>query len=135
MLDIVMTRSSRYSTRQISEQVMKARRATDLAPLPPCTNIFTRTMGLPCAHRISSLLERSEAIPLTDIHPFWRIGLSEESEYLPLLEPLIPLPRSKKRKWYQLEQSSQGQAIQKCKRAPFKYTVCGEVGHTRRSCK
>jgi hypothetical protein len=57
-------------------------------------------MGLPCAHQISSLLEGHKAIPLVDIHPFWRTGLSEvESEYLPLLEPLMPRPM--KRKWDQ----------------------------------
>ena len=132
----IVTRTSRFSIRLISEQVTKARRATKIAPLPPCTNTFTRTMGLPCAHRVSSLLESSKAIPLTDIHPFWRTGLSEmEPEYLPLLEPLIPLPKPKKRKWDQLEQNEDGEAINKRKRAPFKCTACGKVGHTRRSCK
>lgn len=131
----IMTRTSRYSIRQISEQVTKAKRATEIAPLPPCTNTFTRTMGLPCAHRISSLLENNKAIPLTDIHPFWRTGLCEsESEYLPLLEPLIPLPKPKKRKWDQLEQNNKGEPIQKRKKAPSKCTACGKVGHTRRSC-
>ena len=131
----IVTRTSRYSIRLISEQVTKARRATKIAPLPPCTYTLTRTMGLPCAHRISSLLESNKTIPLTDIHPFWRTGLSElESEYLPLLEPLIPLPKPKKRKWDQLKQNNKGEAIKKRKRAPFKCTVCGKVGHTRRSC-
>ena len=132
----VVTRTSRYSIRLISEQVTKARRATSLAPLFPCTNTFTRTMGLPCAHRIASLLESNKAIPLTDIHPFWRTGLSEmESEYLPLLEPLIPLPKQKKRKRDQLEQKDDSEARNNRKRAPFKCTSCGKVGHTRRSCK
>jgi hypothetical protein len=130
-----MTRTSRYSIRRISEQVTKAKRATDLAPLPPYTNIFTRIMGLPCAHRISSLLKSRKAIPLTDIYPFWRIGLSKELEYLPLLEPLIPLPKAKKRKIDQLEQNNECEAIRKRKKAPSKCTACGKVGHTRRSCK
>ena len=43
----IATRTSRYSIRLISEQVTKAKRATKIAPLPPCTNTFTRTMGLP----------------------------------------------------------------------------------------
>ena len=93
-------------------------------------------MGLPCAHRISNLLESNKAIPLTDIHPFWRTGISEvEAEYLPLLEPLIPLLKPKKRKWDQLEENNKAEAIQTRKRAPFKCTVCGKVGHTRRSRK
>lgn len=67
---------------------------------------------------------------------FWRTGLSEmEPEYLPLLEPLIPLPKPKKRKWDQLEQDDDGEALKRQRRAPFKCTACGEVGHTRRSCK
>lgn len=43
----IVTRTSRYSIRLISEQVTKARRATKIAPLPPCTYTLTRTMG-PC---------------------------------------------------------------------------------------
>lgn len=132
----IMTRTSRYSIRRISEQVTKAKRATNFVPLPPCTNTFTRTMGLPCAHRIFTLLESNKVIPLTDIHSFWKTGLCEtESEYLPLLEPLIPLPRTKKRKVEQLEQNTEGEAIQKRKKAPSKCTACGKIGHTRRSCK
>ena len=72
--------------------------------LDPCTNnVFSRTTGLPCAHRIASLLERNEAILLAEIHPFWKTGLCESSPaYLPLLEPLIPLPKPRKRKQDQL---------------------------------
>lgn len=135
----IMTRTSRYSIQRISEQVSKAKRATDLAPLPLCTNTFTRTMGLPCAHRISSLLESNKAIPLTDIHPFWKTGICDtQSEYLPLLEPVVPLPRHKKRRKDQLEQNNganEGETMQKRKKAPSKCTTCGKIGHTRRTCK
>ena len=130
----IMTRTSRYSIRRISEQVSKAKRATNEAPLPTCTNTFTRTMGLPCAHRISSLLGSNQAILLTEIHPFWRIGLSEgQSSYLLLLEPLIPLPRPKRKR--NQDQEGEGEPSQKRKKAPPKCSTCGEVGHTRRSCK
>jgi MULE transposase domain len=134
----IMLRTSRFSIRRISEQVSKAKRATEIAPLRPCQNGFTRTMGLPCAHRIFDLLKRNQAIPLTDIHPFWRIGFSEsESEYLPLLEPLIPLPKPKKRKRDEAQavENIEGEPNQKKKKAPPKCSICGIVGHTRRSCK
>ena len=132
----IVTRASRYSIRLINEQVTKTKRATDLAPLPPCTNTFTRTMGIPCAHRISGLLERNEAIHLAEIHPFWRTGLCENvPAYLPLLEPLISLPRPKKRKQYQMERSYENEAMHSRKKAPSKCTACGKVGQTRRSCK
>jgi len=65
-------------------------------------------MGLPCAHWIYTLLESNKAIPLTDIHPFWKPAFVTESEYLPLLEPLIPLPKRKKRKLEQLDQNNEG---------------------------
>lgn len=107
------------------------------AAISPCTNTFSRTMGLPCAHRIATLLEGNAAIPLSDIHPFWRIGLSDTediSEHLPLLEPLIPLPKPKKRKRDEVEQKKVEEPIQKRKKAPSECTACGIVGHTRRSC-
>jgi hypothetical protein len=55
-------------------------------------------MGLPCAHRIARLLEVKQPIPLTDIHPFWRQNLApdDQSEYLPLLEPRLPIPKVKR---------------------------------------
>lgn len=133
----IMTRTSRYSIRRISEQVSKAKRATEIAPIPPCTNTFSRTMGLPCAHQIATLLEGNAAIPLSDIHPFWRIGLCDTEdilEHLPLLEPLVPLPKPKKRKRDEIEQKKVEEPIQKRKKAPSKCTACGIVGHTRRSC-
>jgi hypothetical protein len=66
----IRKRTSRYSLRLITEQASIAKRATPEAPLSICTNIFTRTMGLPCAHRIASLLSTHQPIPLSDIHQF-----------------------------------------------------------------
>jgi hypothetical protein len=93
-------------------------------------------MGLPCAHRIFDLLKRNQAIPLSDIHPFWRIDLDQgDSDYRPILEPMIPLPKPKKRKRDEAQAAEIiGEPVQK-KKAPPKCSTCGEVGHTRRSCK
>lgn len=81
-------RPSRYSISLVSKQAYIAKRATPEAPISKCTNIFTRTMGLPCAHRIAPLLMNHQTIPLSEIHQFWRAGLGNElSEYLPILDP------------------------------------------------
>jgi hypothetical protein len=66
----IRKRTSRYSLRLISEQASIAKGATPEAPLSKCTNIFTRIMGLPCAHRIASLLSTHQPVPLSDIHQF-----------------------------------------------------------------
>lgn len=126
----ITKRTSRYSLRIISEQASIAKRATPQAPLSNCTNIFTRTMGLPCAHRIASLLSTHQPIPLSDIHQFWRIGLGNElSEYLPILDPLIPPPPSRKSN----HDTSDQRVIKK--KAPSKCSNCREIGHIIRSCR
>lgn len=81
----IVTKTSQYSLKLIKEEARRARMAviaTDPIPLPPCTNVFSRTVGLPCAHRLGALLASNEPIQLTEIHPFWRTGLSDSvSEY------------------------------------------------------
>jgi hypothetical protein len=128
----ITKRTSRYSISLIYNQATIAKRATPEAPLSKCTNIFTRTMGLPCAHRIASLLSTYQPIPLSDIHQFWRIGLGNEAlEYLPILNPLIPQPPARKSNHYT---KSSNQKITK-RKAPSKCSNCGEIGHTIRSCR
>jgi hypothetical protein len=127
----ITKRTSRYSISLISNQATIAKRATPEAPLSKCTNIFTRTLGLLCAHRIASLLSTYQPIPLSDIHQFWRIGLGNEvSEYLPILEPILSLPQ---RISNQDNISSDQRVIKK--KAPSKCSNCGEIGHTIRSCR
>jgi hypothetical protein len=130
-------RTSRYSISLISNQAAIAKRATPEAPLSNCTNIFTRTMGIPCAHRIARLLIEHQPIPLSDIHQFWRLGLgNESSEYLPILDPLAPLPPPRipnKDTSYQRNKTSDQRVIKK--KAPSKCSNCGEIGHTIRSCR
>jgi len=133
----ISKRTSRYSISLISNQATIAKRATPEAPLSNCTNIFTRTMGLLCAHRIARLLIEHQPIPLSDIHQFWRLGLgNESSEYLPILDPLVPLPPPRKPNQdtsYQRNKTSDQRVIKK--KAPSKCSNCGEIGHTIRSCR
>jgi ribosomal protein L32 len=143
----IVKRTSRYSLYKISNQVDIAKRATPYAPLSKCTNIFTRTMGLPCAHRIADLLAKHKPIPLSDIHPFWRISLyNESSEYLPILDPLLLPPTrrlaqdkisDRNNKTSDQRTSDQRTSDQRSskKKAPPKCSNCGEIGHTIRSCR
>jgi hypothetical protein len=64
---------SRYALILIDRQHQKATKATTEAPLSVCTGAFTRIYGLPCAHRIDSLIKQNQPIPLANIHQFWRI--------------------------------------------------------------
>ena len=61
-------------------------------PLKPCTNSFTRSMGLPCAHRIKSLIrpESSMSIPLSEIHRHWYLKPNEDIIHDPILELRAP---------------------------------------------
>jgi hypothetical protein len=69
----LIRRVSRHAIILLVQQHDKVKRATQTAPLVQCTNVFSRTMGLPCSHRISDILESKSAIELEEIHPFWRI--------------------------------------------------------------
>ena len=69
----IIRRVSRHAIVLLVKQHDKVKRATGRAPLKPCTNVFSTTMGLPCSHRISDILELKSAIEIEEIHPFWRI--------------------------------------------------------------
>lgn len=44
---------------------------------PPCTGIFTKTLGLPCAHIISIVLQRNEPLRLSHFHSHWHLQRDE----------------------------------------------------------
>lgn len=131
--DNIATKTSCYSIRLIDEQASKARCATDTAPLPPCTDVFSRAMGLPCSHRIATWLEKKEPILLEEVHPFWRAGLCKSTPTLaPSQEPSIPLPRLSlpKRTHDQVEQGSEKNAVNQTvsvkRKAPSQCSSCGK---------
>ena len=69
----LVRRVSRYAITLLVEQHQRVKRVTKDAPLLPCTNTFTGTMGLPCSHRIAKILQSQSSIQLAEVHPFWRI--------------------------------------------------------------
>jgi hypothetical protein len=51
-------------------------------PLPSCKNIFSITMGIPCAHKMKESYYNLEPLQLTDFHKQWyleTINFNEES--------------------------------------------------------
>jgi len=75
LLSCLYRNITRHALRLIDNEYRRLKNAEDpkKPPLRPCTNRFTGMMGLPCAHRLRSLIEKNEAVELTEIHPFWRI--------------------------------------------------------------
>lgn len=69
----LIRRVSRYAITRLVEQYQRVKRVTKEAPLLPCTNTFTGTMGLPCSHRMVKILQSQAHIQLAEVHPFWRI--------------------------------------------------------------
>ena len=69
-------------------------------PLPKCTNMFTQSMGLPCAHTILDHCFQKEDIHLSDVHLHWHfdhpnINTVSSVQLGPLLvhEPAIIKPK------------------------------------------
>lgn len=88
---------SHHAFIKMDEQRRKAQRCTAEAPLSPCTFVFTRITGLPCAHQIKEWLDANQPIPLSAIHPFWIIDSGSANESLPLYEPRIIESNTQKR--------------------------------------
>ncbi|XP_077246723.1 PKS-NRPS hybrid synthetase cheA-like isoform X2 [Tasmannia lanceolata] len=61
-----------FALRQLFKQY---RLATCNPTLSICMNQFTRTMGLPCAHKMRCRMGENDVLHLTDIHSQWRIDI------------------------------------------------------------
>jgi hypothetical protein len=89
-------------------------------------------MGLPCKHRLASLIKSEQPILLAEIHLFWRIGLdSAEEAYLPPL--LNPRPGTTQRSNQTTDNGGVVGPLKKPK-APRKCSNCGEIGHSCKTC-
>jgi len=57
----------------IHSQFVRLIAATKKNPLPPCTKVFTKTMGLPCNHAIKARMEKMDGdlgrILMNDVDP------------------------------------------------------------------
>ena len=61
---------------KIHDQFKRLKSATKVNPLPPCTEAFTKTMGLPCSHLIEAKMDAVDGglgrILLSDVDTHWR---------------------------------------------------------------
>jgi hypothetical protein len=48
---------------------------------PTCTGMFTNTYGLPCKHEITNYVKNGGKIPLSMIHPQWRLNHLPTEDY------------------------------------------------------
>ncbi|KAJ3453719.1 hypothetical protein MRS44_017966 [Fusarium solani] len=114
-----------------------AQRERLLKEYPACTGVFTRTLGLPCAHILQPLLEQKQPLQLHHFHSHWHLQRSGTPQLL--IEPrkqfdrlvassTLP-PTSTQR------EPSAFECVEKATqpKAPPKCSKCGEVGHTLRS--
>ena len=101
-------------------------------PTKPCTGVFTRTMGLPCAHIFEKRMsgDLSTGILPQDFHPFWFWDRSDPRA--PILEPLTirrrktntstPTNRNTGRILSTFERVSQSSSTPRC-------SACHQLGH------
>jgi len=71
--DQVITQVSTFALNKIFQQYQLASAATDKTPLKECTQSFTSTFGLPCAHTILRRRQTGGKLLLGDIHQQWWI--------------------------------------------------------------
>jgi hypothetical protein len=56
--------------------------------LPPCTRVYTTTLGVPCAHVVQGRLRAIQPLEVIDFHLQWRL---DRLETLPPLDPPVLL--------------------------------------------
>jgi hypothetical protein len=101
-------------------------------PLKPCTGVFKRTTGLPCAHRIDDIQYAKESLYPSDFHGHWHWDRYSEPAEL-VLEPLRVVSYS----------ASTSGITQSTRRIPSGFEasetqerrcgLCKQPGHTRAS--
>lgn len=111
-----------------------------LKEVPVCTGVFTRTLGLPCAHSLQPLLEQNQPLLLNHFHSHWHLRRPGSPQFL--IEPrkqfdrltassTLP-PTSTQREpstFERIEKALQPKAPPKCSR-------CHQQGHmmTSKAC-
>jgi hypothetical protein len=66
-------------------------------PYKPCTSLFTRTTGLPCAHTVNDRKELGLGLVPTDFHEHWYWDRHRVALRPPILDPLQVISRGRPR--------------------------------------
>ncbi|KAJ3454421.1 hypothetical protein MRS44_018315 [Fusarium solani] len=114
-----------------------AQRARLLKELPACTGVFTKTLGLPCAHDLQPLLAQGHPLQLHHFHSHWHLQRSgtpqliiEPRKLFDRLAASSTLPSSSTQRepsaFEPIEKASQPRAPSKCSR-------CHNHGHRMNS--
>ncbi|CAG8499166.1 3988_t:CDS:2, partial [Cetraspora pellucida] len=100
---------STFALKKINREYQKASCVTVQNPLPLCTGSFSRTMGLPCAHRIQHL-ESSQGLTLEDIHIHWwiqgRLPIPQFEEHVNTLQSLLQNLEQRYNEWLEHQQAA-----------------------------
>ncbi|KAJ3453309.1 hypothetical protein MRS44_017556 [Fusarium solani] len=116
---------------------VEAQRERLSAEYPACTGVFTKTLGLPCAHTLQLLQVQDQPLLLHHFHSHWHLKRSGSPQLL--IEPRKQFDRltasSTLRPTSTQREPCAFEAIEKAvqPKAPPKCSKCGEVGHTMRS--
>jgi len=91
----LLSRISHYALGRLWNQQYRLKQPKQL---PHCTELFTKSMGLPCAHIMQQKLYEGITLTLEDIHSHWHLHTQAPLIALPLvLEPAVTVPKGRPR--------------------------------------
>ena len=103
-------------------------------PLEPCTGVFTRTLGLPCAHVIDQRKTLGLGLVPDDFHPHWFWTRNSLVLQPPILEPLQIISRGAPRKSLKTSTKRIPSGFEATERPKERRCgLCNLPGHDRRS--
>ncbi|XP_077219971.1 PKS-NRPS hybrid synthetase cheA-like [Tasmannia lanceolata] len=144
--DELVSHISVFALRELFKQY---RLATCNPTLSVCTNQFTATMGLPCAHKMRFRIYESEVLHLGDIHPQWQIdyralsnidveinSLEDRMTEMPMLhnKPDVQDPEEsplRSKTSTTIREASTFEIMEKAR----KCSLCKGIGHNSRTCQ
>lgn len=101
-------------------------------PLKPCTGVFKRTTGLPCAHKINDIQFAKESLYPSDFHRHWHWDRYLEPTEL-VLEPLRIVSYSVSTSGRTLSTRRIPSGFEALETQERRCGLCNQPGHTRAS--